>query len=190
MVITKIEIHIVGIKPIILNQYVSIEEKNIPAEKKLTIADNKIVITSDRMIQFLIGEMPAGCIKLFTDTKKFKTLIQKAKANIGIFPRLIPIAKADEYIVREDKVVGGTVPKIIKRPMIENWEAKFSINLVENPNIHYETLESWFNRGGIEVGLGAWRPVYGQFIVEKFEKVLNDMKFNVAKQSKTKQSEA
>ena len=169
----QIEIKITGIKPIILNGYVSKDDVNIPVEKKLNFDNGNIVITSERIMSFLIDnnpKLPSGCIKLFTEKKKYKDLIPKAKAYVAISPRIIPIAKKGDFVSREDKVGGGGVPNMIKRPMIENWEANFNITLWENPDITFNKLKDWFDRGGIEVGLGAWRPFYGQFIVSKFEK--------------------
>ena len=168
----KINVVLKGIKPIILNQFVSIEEKNIPPSKKIKIIDGKVVIDSDRIMSFLTAnnpKTPAGCIKLFTETKKYKMLLPKAEAYIGINPRIIPISKDEKFTIREDKTGGGGVPQMIKRPMVEEWSAEFTITLFDNPDITFDRLKGWFERGGIEVGLGAWRPRYGQFILEKFE---------------------
>jgi len=170
----QIDVEIEGLKPYISNQFVSIEDKDISASKKIKIQDGKIIIDSDRIMAFLIAnnpKTPAGCIKLFTDSKKYKAIIPKAEAYIGIDPRIIPISSNDKYVIREDKVGGGGVPQMVKRPMVEKWGAKFKINLIENPDITFDRLRGWFERGGIEVGLGAWRPRYGQFIVKKFETI-------------------
>jgi len=174
MKIQKILIHLKGIKPIIFNEYVSKDDLNIPPMKKIAIKNEKVVIRPDRVMSFLIDNntaLPAGCIKLFIESKKYKPLIPKVKAYVGMQQEDIPIANKKDIVIREDKVGGGGVPNIVKRPMIKKWEAKFEINLIENPDITFEKLENWFNRGGIEVGFGAWRPLYGQFIVEKFEKI-------------------
>ena len=174
MKIQKINVHLKGIKPIIFNEYVSKDDTNIPPMKKIAFEGSKVVIRPDRIMSFLIDNntaLPAGCVKLFVDMKKYKILLPKVKAYVGLPTENIPIANKKDIIIREDKVNGGGVPNMVKRPMINNWEAKFSINLIENPDITFEKLENWINRGGIEVGFGAWRPLFGQFIVEKFEKI-------------------
>lgn len=181
MKITKYSVVLEGIKPIMFNSYVSKDIENIPPEKKMKYDGNKIVIESDRIMSFLIDnnpKLPSGCIKLFTNMKKYKTLLPKAKAYIGIHPRNIPLTRdgkeltVKDAVMREDKVGGGGVPNLVKRPMIEiPWELKFQIDLVENPEIPVDLLKDWFDRGGIEVALGAWRPIYGQFIVKEFKEI-------------------
>jgi hypothetical protein len=184
MKIQKINIKLVGIKPIIFNQFVSIKEEP-PVEKKIPLVDGKVAISGDRILAFLIDnkpERPAGCVKAFTNSKQYKAVLPKVKAYIGFQPVISVLCegkeinfenfdKTPQVKVRKDKVCGGPVPMIVERPIIENWSMEFIINLIENPEITFEKLQSWFERGGIEVGLGCSRPVYGQFIVEKFEKV-------------------
>ena len=75
--------------------------------------------------------------------------------------------KTPQVKKRTDQV-GGGLTQIVERPYVENWSLEFTFNLIENAEISMERLKEWFMRGGIEVGLGASRPVYGQFIVERF----------------------
>jgi len=175
MNIQKISVKIEGIVPYISNEFVSISEPDIPVEKKIRIEDGKIVIDKNRIMSFLTANNPKtgkdGCIKLFTKSTEYKKLLPRVDAYVGITPEIIPISDNDKYIVREDKVGGGGVPAMVKRPMIEKWGAEFTISLTENPSISFEKLEGWFERGGIEVGLGAWRPRYGRFIVKEFKKI-------------------
>jgi hypothetical protein len=182
MKIEKISIKLVGIKPLIFNVFNSTEDV-VPAIKKVPLVDGKLAIRGDRILSFLIAnnpKHPTGCIKLFTDSKKYKSILPKCKAYVGI-QSVIPVLindkevqfksfdKTPEVKVRKDQVCGGTLPMIVERPYVENWSLEFNINLIENAEISAERLNDWFQRGGIEVGLGASRPVYGQFIVDKFE---------------------
>ena len=175
MNIQKISVKLEGIVPYISNEFVSIKDTDIPVEKKIRIEDGKVVIDSNRIMSFLTANNPKtgkdGCIKLFTKSTEYKKLLPRVDAYIGITPEIIPITDDDKYEVREDKVGGGGVPAMIKRPMVEKWGAEFQITLTENPSISFEKLKAWFERGGIEVGLGAWRPRYGRFIVREFKKI-------------------
>ena len=184
MKIQKIDVKLVGIKPWIFNSFVSIEP-GVPTIKKVPVVDGKLAITGDRILAFLISnnpKSPPGCIKLFIDSRKYKSLLPKVMAYVGFQP-VIPLLidgkeiefknfeKTPEVKVRKDKVTGGTCPMIVERPFIDNVSIEFYINLIENTEITFDRLKDWFERGGIEVGIGASRPVYGQFIVEKFEVV-------------------
>lgn len=168
----KIEVELNGIKPLLFNQYVSKDETNIPVEKKILIRDGKVCITSDRLMAFLLDNNPktrAGCIKSFLNSKEYKKVLPLVDAYVSIFPFVIPVCDSEKYAVKEDKVCGGGVPNLVQRPMLEKWGCKFNINLVENQVITFEKLKDWFEKGGIEVGLGAFRPRYGQFFVKKFD---------------------
>lgn len=167
-----IDVKIVGIKPIIFNQYVSKEDQNIPTEKKILISDGKVSITSDRLMAFLTDNNPktrAGCIKTFLASKEYKKVLPKVDARVSIHPTIIPISKNAKYDTLEDKVCGGGVPNLVKRPALKDWEAEFQITLYETPEIPEDKLHDWFIGGGIDVGLGAHRPRYGQFRVDKWE---------------------
>ena len=182
MKIQKINIVLEGIKPIIFNQFVSIKEEP-PVKDKIPLIDGKVAIGGDRILAFLIDnkpERPPGCVKSFTTSKQYKAILPKVKAYVG-FPLNIPILcegkeiifkdfeKTPEVKVKKDKVCGGPVPMIVERPIIENWSMEFTISLFENQEITFDKLKGWFEKGGIEVGFGCSRPVYGQFIVKEFK---------------------
>lgn len=188
MLIQKIKVKIVGIKPLLFNKFNGIQDEAIPTEKKFDVEDSKVVIKSSRISSFLFdmgdtasGRNTIGAIKMFTG-RKHKSLIVQGNAFIGIEPITIPLTRNSKPITfkkfgengiteYEDKTGKGK-PQIVKRPMIDTpWEAEFQINLVDNDFISFDDLKGWFEKGGIMVGLGAWRPRYGQFTVEKFEKM-------------------
>lgn len=184
MKIQKIKVKLEGIKPIIFNCFVSIKDE-VPTIRKVPVIDGKLAISGDRLLAFLIAnkpEQPPGCIKLFMKSTEYKKVLPLVKAYVGhqlVIPVLVDgkevkfsdFEKSEEVKIQKDKVCGGPVPSIVERPIVENWSLEFQINLVENKEISLERLKEWYERGGIEVGLGASRPVYGQFTVSKFEEI-------------------
>ena len=173
MLIQKIQVKIVGIKPLLFNKFNGIQDEAIPTEKKFDLDGGNIVIKSSRLLSFLFdmgdtagGRNTIGAIKMFTG-RKHKSLIVQGNAFIGVEPLTIPLTRNGKPIVfkkfgangileYEDKTGKGK-PQIVKRPLIETpWEAEFQISLVENDFISFDDLKGWFEKGGIMVGLGAW----------------------------------
>lgn len=189
MKVKKIKVKIVGLKPLLFNKFCGIKDEETPTVKKFDLdEDNNLVIFSTRLYNFLfdVGDTAGnrntyGAIKMFTG-RKHKELVIKGNAYIGIGPQMIYITrddkkiKFDEFgkngIIELEEKTGKGKPQNIKRPMIETpWEAEFEIDLIPNDFIGFEDLKGWFEKGGIEVGLGAWRPRYGQFYVKEFKEI-------------------
>ena len=192
MKIQKIDVVLSFFKPILFNKFCGIKDEEVPTEKKFDLEDGKVVIYNERIYSFLTdaGDVAAkrntyGAIKMFAG-RKHKELIVKANAYVGIEPIVIFLERDGKPIkfegfgkngIRELKAkTGKGKPQEVKRPLIEASidkpvEVQFRINLTENQSIDLETLKGWFIKGGIEIGIGAWRPRHGQFVVKKFEGV-------------------
>jgi hypothetical protein len=185
---TTYKVKLVGTKDLIFNKFNGIKDEDTPTIKKFDLDEkNGLYITDNRIYTFLFdvgdsvaGRNTIGAIKLFTG-RKHKELIVYANAFIGIAPEIIPLTRNGKQIIfskfgkdgiEEFEIkTGKGKPQYIKRPMIKTpWEVEFELTIKENDKIEMEDVKGWFVKGGNAVGLGAWRPRYGQFIVEKFEK--------------------
>jgi hypothetical protein len=51
------------------------------------------------------------------------------------------------------------------------WELEFAINLFDNKDLTESILKQLFEVGGIAIGLGSFRGVYGKFMVDKWEAI-------------------
>ena len=62
------------------------------------------------------------------------------------------------------------VPNPKERPYIElPWELHFELNIFPNDEFNMDQLYDVFRKGGLTVGLGTWRGVYGKFRVQNWE---------------------
>jgi len=69
------------------------------------------------------------------------------------------------------KIMKGklSVPNPKERPMLDlPWELKFNLELVESPELNENLLKKLFEKGGIAIGLGTFRGVFGKFKVSKW----------------------
>ena len=186
--IKRIQVKIEGFKPLLFNKFCGIKDEEVPTERKFDYDDKGVFIENTRLYNFLfdVGDTAGsrntiGAIKMFTG-RKHKELIIKGNSCIGIEPMEIYLTRAGKNIKFEgfgkngidekEAKTGKGKPQIVKRPLINNpWEAEVQINLTENDDISFQDLEGWFGRGGMIIGLGAWRPRFGQFIVKEFKEI-------------------
>ena len=59
-------------------------------------------------------------------------------------------------------------PKV--RPVIElPWEVEFDMHILEEGGVREVTLKGYIERGGLAIGLGTYRGVFGKFEIGKWE---------------------
>lgn len=56
----------------------------------------------------------------------------------------------------------------VVRPRINEWELDFTINLLLDELIPTDMVKNVLEYAGMYVGIGAWRPKFGRFSIEKF----------------------
>lgn len=175
-----------GLSDFMFDRFFGHEKGDRPPEQKLYLAqNNRVVLPSENIWAFLFGENPQGCAKAF-EGKGSKEFIRIGQAHLVIEPPLIPFMRGDKPIIftefdRESFYVSEFAPRtkqgslsikqeIKKRPVLMRpWALSFQMVLVKNNKIDDNRLFNWFTRGGIEIGLGTYRPRYGRFSVTQFD---------------------
>ena len=56
----------------------------------------------------------------------------------------------------------------VVRPRIDNWELDFEITLLQDERISTDLLKEILEYAGAYVGVGAWRPKFGRFVITKW----------------------
>ena len=77
---------------------------------------------------------------------------------------------ADEHCRLTIGVRVGQAKVMRTRPIFENWKLEFTLSILED-QANGETVRQWIEDAGKLVGMGDWRPRYGRFAVESFERV-------------------
>jgi hypothetical protein len=63
-----------------------------------------------------------------------------------------------------------SIPSEKQRPLLDlPWSLAFTLELFQNADLNESILRRLFEEGGIMIGLGTYRGIYGKFIVEKWE---------------------
>ena len=102
--------------------------------------------------------------------KTFKNFIY---AGLHIEPEQIPVISKNEWSIDVRTVVinGGRVPKA--RPKFDEWNLKFEVEILD-PIITSTNLKQFLTDAGKFNGILDFRPLFGLFSIEKFEKIKNE----------------
>ena len=173
-----------GIRPIMFDRFVSMNNQEIPPEQKFYLAaDGKsLVLPAANISSFLSADLTESATKRVIG-KKWRGVAKAALSFVDIDPIEIPLLRdgeqltlensdfqIDRRVARVKKTGGLIVPSEKIRPVLMTpWELNFTISLFENPELNEMTLRRIFEEGGISVGLGTFRGVFGKFKITKWE---------------------
>lgn len=179
MSLTKIQVMLTGLTPIMFDAFRGQEE--LPPEKKLYLnPDGKtVILPASNIVGFLTSKSSHSCLRVFADSKDWKTRGPEIVGNISVDPLRIPLLNDDHPITFDgkwsDKIYldermarpSATARVIARRPVIDiPWKAEFNLTINPTEYVTVSRVKDWFVRGGISVGIGAYRPMFGRFEVE------------------------
>ena len=112
----------------------------------------------------------------------YKEVCKAAQSFVTISPMMIRFVRDNKELLVDEaglkvhyavaKIMKGklAVPNPKERPMLDlPWELKFKLTLAETPELNENLLRKLFERGGIAIGLGTFRGVFGKFKVSTWE---------------------
>lgn len=175
-----VSVELSSLAPLMLNAFRG--QEVIPPERKLHYGqDGKTLILPVPNILGFLTSTTVGrcCINTFVPPKERPEKKAEVMASVIVKEFEVPILDDGKPIVLPpgewtDKVhidargaqASKTSRDIVLRPVIEQpWGVKFTLMLNETEYVTSARMLDWFERGGIVVGLGAFRPFFGKFEV-------------------------
>jgi len=160
--------------------------------------DDGLVLPADNLGSFFYSANYPSCVNMFwSDIKNRKNVQQSFKAQVFPGPQQIPILddageqikfanftkngagklvdKSGHFYVDETlpRVKGAVVPNPNKkRPTLRcPWRMHFELAIFEltGSDVTVELVKAYLQRGGLMIGIGTHRPMFGRFVVEKFQ---------------------
>lgn len=170
----------------------------VPIEQKMYINErDELYLPASNVLAFFYSSQYQSCVKMFWPSLRTQgKVLQQARATIFADPLEIPFTrggrpikfggfkktkggkmyddKADIWVDESlPRVKGAVVPDMNKkRPTLRKpWELAFKLTVceVEGSDIKMSLMQNWLTRGGVMIGIGTHRPVYGRFVVKRFE---------------------
>lgn len=170
------------------DRYPGDNKTQLPVEAKMYyLEDGKtLCLPAINISSFLSAKNTTSVAKLIGG-KVYKSLADAFLSYVQISPALVPITrngvpivftgfvdgrdeKAGIYVDRRVARLDRGVPNPKVRPVVDlPWEVSFSISLFSNDTFDELLLKTAFVRGGMALGLGTYRGLFGKFTVEKWD---------------------
>lgn len=177
-----------GFAPLMFDRYAGDNKTQLPVESKMYfMPDGKtLCLPSMNIMSFLSAKNTTSVAKVIGG-KSWSKICDATLSYVTISPMLIPIKRNGEDIVFNgftdgyDEVakifvhksvarLAKGIPNPKERPVIElPWSVTFELMLFKNDEIDITYLETAFIKGGISLGIGTFRGVFGKFVVEEWK---------------------
>lgn len=177
------QVTITGIRPIMFDRFpgsMKSGEALAPMDK-LYIQEGKIVFPAVNILSFLSSQNTESAPQRVIG-RGWKAVAKAALSFVDIEPLYIPFTRDGEELTIDNagvtihnsvaRVKKGalSIPSVKERPIIANpWELKFHITLFKNPDLNEPILRRLFEEGGLSIGFGTFRGVFGKFLVSEWK---------------------
>lgn len=184
--IVKFSVRLRGITAIMFDRYGGSNEEQLPWKEKVYTSskDGKsLVLPAKNLSSFLSAQNTTSAPQRLCG-KKWKAVAAAALSYVTILPVEIPFTREGKALTKdnagiyEDNSVARikkgqlTIPNPKSRPVLPlDWDLEFTVSLFENRDLTESILKQLFEIGGIAIGIGTFRGVYGKFIVDKWEEM-------------------
>jgi hypothetical protein len=178
--IHKIQVGITGLRPIMFDRYPGDNKTALKPEDKMYFGEDgqTVVLPSLNIISFLSAQNTTSAPKRLLNPKEYKKVCNALLSYVSIDPYLIPIKRNGKPIIFDgfdDKVfsihrsvarLDKGIPNPKERPMIGTpWELDFEMTMFDNDDVSTKALQILFEQGGLALGFGTFRGVFGKFEV-------------------------
>lgn len=183
------KIVLTGKTPLMFDRYPGDNETKLEPHQKLyfKMGTKEIIVPSLNIMSFLSAHNTNSAPKRLLDSRKYKKVADACLSFIQISPDEIPIlrdgkpivfgkfkgdsdSKSGIYIHRSVARLEKGIPNPKERPTIPlPWEVEFEMTIFENTEVQEQQIMNLVERGGMALGLGTFRGVFGKFTVSTWE---------------------
>ena len=178
------KVTLMGIRPILFDRYPGDNKTVLMPEQKMYLGDqNELIFPALNIQSFLSAENTKSAVKSLYDSRQYKKIAQAVLGFVIIEPFQIPFnddkgkpiifkgfgkngITCIEHVARLSK----GVPNPKKRPQLDTpWNLEFRLTLYKNDDIDELGVRMLFEKGGLLLGFGTYRGVYGKFVVSNWK---------------------
>ena len=186
-IITR-KVKLEGITQIMFDRYSGDNKTQLePGEKMYFVPGTRtLCLPTMNVMSFLSAQNTDSVAKLIGG-RGYKALAQALLGFVRITPMNIPLTRngvpiefhgfvddKDEaggiYVFRNVARLPKGIPNPKVRPVVDlPWELSFTVDLYKNDVVDEKLLRTAFVRGGMAIGLGTYRGLFGKYIVASWE---------------------
>jgi len=184
-------IKLCGVKDIMFDRYAGDNNTRLEPHQKLYLQPGEgspiIGLPAANIMSFLSAHNTNSAPKRLRDKRKFKDIANACLSFLDIKQQFIPLLRDGEpirfgafdgdvdklsgaYIHRSVARLDKGIPNPKVRPVIPlPWSLEFDLTIYPNKEIQEQEILNLFEDGGMALGLGTFRGVFGKFRVEAWE---------------------
>lgn len=188
------EVKLKGLTPIMFDRYAGDNSTWLEWTQKVYLipGTNILSLPAANIISFLTAHNTNSAPKRLRDPRQFKKICNACLSFVMIEslendPQFIPFyregkpieigafhdnkdAKSGLYLDRRVARLDKGIPNPKERPVLPlPWSLSFRLTIFPNKEIRELEVQNLFTEGGIAIGLGTFRGVFGKFMVEKWQ---------------------
>jgi hypothetical protein len=166
-----------GLTPILFDRYSGNNKEQLAVMDKIYQDDGRLVLPSTNLLSFLSAQNTESAPQRVIG-RGYKEVCKAALSFVTVEPFNIPFTREGKILIVEKagitihyavaKMMKGklAIPNPKERPMLNTpWELQFKLTLLETPELNEVLLKKLFEKGGLAIGLGTFRGVFGKFKV-------------------------
>lgn len=178
-----------GLTDLMFDRYAGDNNTQLEPWQKLYFAADALTLglPALNIMSFLSAHNTNSAPKRLLDKRKFKDAANACLSFVTLAPSFIPLIRHGQpiqfgrleqdrdpvsqvYIHRSVARLDKGIPNPKVRPVLPTpWELHFTVTLYPNKEIQEQQILNLFESGGLALGLGTFRGVYGKFAVKTWE---------------------
>lgn len=178
-----------GMQPIMFDRYAGDNQTKLDWHQKLylTPGTNRVALPATNISSFLSAHNTNSAPKRLRDKRVYKSIANACLSFTTIREPYIEFTRdgqpievgtfgqdRDEqsgiYLHRSVARLDKGIPNPKERPVLPlPWELSFTLDIFPNKEIKEQEIQNLFVDGGIAIGLGTFRGVFGKFAVTQWE---------------------
>lgn len=182
-------VRLAGLHDIMFDRYAGDNDTRLEPWQKLYFgADGAtIVLPALNVVSFLSAHNTNSAPKRLMDKRKYKDAANSMLSFTMIAPTMIPFLRDGEiikfgkfdgdedalsgvYIHRSVARLDKGIPNPKVRPVLPlPWSLEFDLTILPNSEIQEQQILNLFDAGGVAIGLGTFRGVFGKFRVDAWD---------------------
>ena len=187
--ITTRQVTLEGLTEIMFDRYAGDNSTQLEPWQKLYFAPDgaTLVLPSLNLLSFLSAHNTNSAPKRLLDKRKFKDVANACLSFVTASPSYIPFlrngkpiqfgrfekdldALSGVYVHRSVARLDKGIPNPKVRPVLPlPWSLSFTLTLYPNKEVNEQQLMNLFEGGGVAIGLGTFRGVFGKFRIASWE---------------------
>jgi len=178
-----------GAKPIMFDRYAGDNKTQLAWSQKIYLipGTNFLCLPATNINSFLSSHNTNSAPKRLRDARQYKKIANACLSFVMISPDYIPFTRNGEpitvgtfsdtsdpesgiYIHRSVARLEKGIPNPKERPVLPlPWELTFTLDIVPNQEIKEQEVRNLFEDGGVAIGLGTYRGIFGKFRIAQWE---------------------